>query len=269
MRAWIYENGKTGQIGELLPLLMEKGQKRKPLVIAAAGAGGKTSLLWQLAGEARRMGLRTVLGTTTHMLLYRDTAVLDGDERRAAALLEERGFVCIGTPCAGAAAGNEVKCQRAPARLRQLLKERAELILEEADGSRRLPAKFPRADEPVLYGDTGLLLAVMGLSALERRAGEAFHRRELYPGGLSPETSLAEEHLACALSEGYLRRVPMLPASECLGEAHPCRGVRVIPVLNQADTPERLASAQRILETVLTDGEAGLITCFRDGAMNG
>src|SRR6185295_6956166 len=36
-------------------------------VVAVAGAGGKTTLVYRLAAEARTLGLRVVVTTTTHM----------------------------------------------------------------------------------------------------------------------------------------------------------------------------------------------------------
>ncbi|HEY3122279.1 MAG TPA: putative selenium-dependent hydroxylase accessory protein YqeC, partial [Vicinamibacteria bacterium] len=36
-------------------------------VVAVAGAGGKTTLVYRLAEEARRCGLRVLVTTTTHM----------------------------------------------------------------------------------------------------------------------------------------------------------------------------------------------------------
>ena len=264
MNVWKYCNGNSRKVNNILELLLEQAGERKsgPLVIAAAGAGGKTSLLWRLAQEARALGIRTVLGTTTHMLLPESASVLDGDAGRAAEILERDGFVCIGTPCPDwkkkegqdrplppGMQGGAVKCQKAPEPLRELLKERAELILEEADGSRRLPSKFPREDEPVLSEDTDILLAVMGLSSLGKTIKDAFQRYELYPGGIQEQEAIRPEHLAEALRSGYVARVPQLH-----------RSVTVIPVLNQADTPALISQAEAILDLAAQEAPYGLIT---------
>lgn len=267
---WKHENGEIREVPALLKLLLKqkKSGVSGPFVIAAAGAGGKTSLLWSLAREACRVGMKTVLGTTTHMLLPERLSVLDGDEKRAVKLLERDGFVCIGTPCPGWKGSAErdgqlppgikdsaVKCQKAPASLRSLLSSHADLILEEADGSRRLPAKYPRADEPVLSADTDVVLAVMGLSALGKAVGDAFHRYEMYPGGLAEKELIRPEHLAEALRSGYIDRVPALHS-----------GGAVIPVLNQADTAERISQAGEILSLVSGEVPYGLITRLRPEA---
>lgn len=267
MKIWKYENGLSQEVSSLLQLLLHKKSTggRRPFVIAAAGAGGKTSLLWNLAYEACRMGIKTVLGTTTHMLLPQDQSVLDGDGERAVELLNRDGIVCIGTPCAGwttdadrdgqlpsGIKGSAVKCQKAPEALRELLKSHADLILEEADGSRRLPAKYPRADEPVLSADTDIVLAVMGLSSLGKAVGDVFHRYELYPGRLNAEDYVRPEHLVKALQSGYISRIPDV-----------CSSADVIPVLNQADTPGRISQAEEILFMMTSAVPYGLITCLR------
>lgn len=267
MKIWKYENGISQEVSSLLKLLLNQknADDSDPFIIAAAGAGGKTSLLWSLAHEACRMGIKTVLGTTTHMLLPQDQSVLDGDEERAIELLNRDGIVCIGTPCAGwktgadrngqllsEAKGSAVKCQKAPEALRELLKSHADLILEEADGSRRLPAKYPRIDEPVLNADTDIVLAVMGLSSLGKTAGDAFHRYELYPGRLTAEDYVRPEHLVKALQCGYISRVPDMRS-----------GAAAIPVLNQADTPGRISQAEEILSMLSCAVPYGLIACLR------
>lgn len=252
MKIWMYENGISQEVSSLLKLLLNKKNTDSgyPFVIAAAGAGGKTSLLWSLAQEACSMGMKTVLGTTTHMLLPREQSVLDGDEERAVELLNRNGIVCIGTP--SEIKGSAVKCQKAPEVLREFLKAHADLILEEADGSRRLPAKYPRADEPVLNKDTDVVLTVMGLSSIGKTVGDAFHRYELYPGRLNAEEYIRPEHLAKALQSGYISRIPDM-----------CSGAAAIPVLNQADTPGRISQAEEILSMLAGAVPYGLIACLR------
>ena len=56
---------------------------KKPFHIAAVGSGGKTTLLYTLAREARERGLSVLLLPTTHMQLPERDGVLTGRAERA------------------------------------------------------------------------------------------------------------------------------------------------------------------------------------------
>ncbi|MFQ9395895.1 MAG: hypothetical protein ACLR2E_20080 [Lachnospiraceae bacterium] len=78
-------------------------------------------------------------------------------------------------------------------------------MLVEADGSRRLPLKYPNATEPVVPEDTDLILAVTGLSAPRKRSGEI----------LSPEGTCRgspRQSLLAALRSVNLRASDRTPA---------------------------------------------------------
>ena len=90
----------------------------------------------------------------------------------------------------------------------------------EADGSRRLPVKFPNSTEPVIPEGTGRVIAVAGLSALGRPFDEVCHRAPLAREALGiPEgASVTPGIIARLLLAGYGRFSPTV-------------------LLNQADTP--------------------------------
>ncbi|WP_276874600.1 selenium cofactor biosynthesis protein YqeC, partial [Anaerotruncus massiliensis (ex Togo et al. 2019)] len=90
----------------------------------------------------------------------------------------------------------------------------------EADGSRRLPVKFPNSTEPVIPEGTGRVIAVAGLSALGRPVDEVCHRAPLAREALGiPEgASVTPGIIARLLLAGYGRFSPTV-------------------LLNQADTP--------------------------------
>jgi probable selenium-dependent hydroxylase accessory protein YqeC len=56
------------------------------------------------------------------------------------------------------------------------LRERADIIVIEADGAHRRPLKFPGDNEPVILDETDIVIAVSGLDALGKMAGEVCHR---------------------------------------------------------------------------------------------
>lgn len=136
---------------------------KKPFHIAAVGSGGKTTLLYTLAREARERGLSVLLLPTTHMQLPERDGVLTGRAEEVIEKLKKDGFAVAGVPVGS----SEIKKIGFPGwETYEKAGAFADLVLVEADGSRRLPLKYPNATEPVVPEDTDLILAVTGLSAL-------------------------------------------------------------------------------------------------------
>ena len=124
-------------------------------LIGVVGAGGKTTLIYLLARELTEMGYRVAITTTTHMQA----------EGRY-------GLVPVGTLC------EEGKIKGFSADFPQTLLENCDVVLVEADGSRRLPLKVPAEHEPVLPKGTDLIIGVAGASAVGKTFQEACHRYE-------------------------------------------------------------------------------------------
>ena len=106
----------------------------------------------------------------------------------------------------------------------------ADIVLIEADGSRRMPCKAPASREPVLLPECDTVLAVAGLSALGRPLREVCFRLDEACALLhtAPDVPLTPELLAALLaSEAGGRKL--------VGERAFCA------VLNQADDPARRA----------------------------
>lgn len=70
----------------------------KPFHIAAVGSGGKTTLLYTLAREARERGLSVLLLPTTHMQLPERDGVLTGKAEDVIEKLKKDGFAVAGIP---------------------------------------------------------------------------------------------------------------------------------------------------------------------------
>jgi xanthine dehydrogenase accessory factor len=102
----------------------------------------------------------------------------------------------------------------------------ADVVLVEADGSRRMPLKYPAAHEPVIPANADEIVLCVGLSALGRPAREVCHRLELAIEALrlrpefadldlGPDTIITPRHIEALLQEGYLRplraRYPNIP----------------------------------------------------------
>lgn len=173
-------------------------------IITLTGAGGKTTLLYALAGYLSRTE-NTLLTTTTHIVEPRDlpNAVLITREDAAAlraAFLSSR-LAALGIPVSGpsgaagpsetpaaadtagrlvpttaaslAAADGPVLKWRAPSlSFLDEIRDIPARIVCEGDGSRRMPVKIPRQGEPVLYPGTDTVIGVIGLSCLGQPASE-------------------------------------------------------------------------------------------------
>ena len=217
----------------------------KPFVISVVGAGGKTSLIRHLAYEAMERGERVLVTTTTHMFApqafgaYSVRAARERLEREHLAVLGKKEGEKIAFP-----GENEILEAG----------ERADFILIEADGSRRLPVKVPRAGEPVILPKTDEILCVQGLSALKRPLAQVCCRLDealaiLRAQGIAAdeERAVSEEMIAAFSGEGYLRP---------LRSAYP--QAKVLAVFAQADCEETKRSGERILQ-ILGEKEGWVI----------
>ena len=206
-------------------------------LISLVGAGGKTSLMFALAGELALAGQRVLITTTTHIFRPPGEVILEPDP----SALEER---LSGRPIPGEAivlAGEENPSAGGP-KLAGLGEEAvddlwmadvAEYILVEADGAKKRPIKAPRPHEPVVPRQTTVIIGVIGLSALGREADQetVFGFEEFKAiTGIEPGTPIRPEHAASLIT---------LPQG--LFKSAPPEAMRVV-LLNQAESGEtRLA----------------------------
>ncbi len=164
--------------------------------ICAVGAGGKTSLLYELAEEYRQEGKRVLLTTTTKMYLPEKDGVLDGTAKEIKEKLERDGFAVAGSVF------SEEKMGSLPKAVFDEVFSFADVVLVEADGSKRMPLKMPRQDEPVLPEECDFLVTVAGLSALEQPWEQACHRFALVSSMFSGKT-VTEGDIFPILQAGY------------------------------------------------------------------
>lgn len=219
--------------------LEEKTGSRKgcPYVISVAGAGGKTSFLRQLAREGRERGKRVLISTTTHMAAPERYGVFDGQPDSVKAMLDKEKTAVVGTLLDN----GKITCPG-----EEFLKEiavLADLVLIEADGSKRLPMKIPAVTEPVIPLWSDEIYVVNGLSALERKPEEICHRWYLWEGRVPEEEGVTPELMAFLLKEKYIKP---------LRAAFPEKSVTVI--LNQADDEGKRRQAEEILSLMQENG---------------
>lgn len=198
--------------------------------VAVAGCGGKTSLIGLLAQENAHS--RVLVMPTTKIYPMRQADVVLCTSRKACLAHRPRA----GIQCLGVLDEATGKLTAPPQADWAALVAGYDLVLMEADGSRGLPLKGWRKDEPVVPGFTTLRLGVLPIAALGLPAtGEtvcnlpAFHALTgLAPGGLVGPNELA------AMAGDMLRRGP---------------GAAVL-VLNQVESAAQLENAGLVAEAV-------------------
>jgi probable selenium-dependent hydroxylase accessory protein YqeC len=184
--------------------------------LAIVGGGGKTTVLLELARQARAAGLKSgVVTTTTRMWLPSEPWLsLNGDSdgwKLSARRVD--GMKALGLT------GPQVDL---------LASERpGQPLLIEADGSRGRPLKVHGPDEPVVPSCARQTLALVGLSALGQVWSDAVvHRAELWP---DDERSIDVDVLCRVLAKMLTRLSPT-----------------TVVLLNQVDQPHQLAAAHEV-----------------------
>ena len=205
-------------------------------VVAVIGSGGKSTLLREMAREASGRGARVVLATTTHFLAFEGMPlVTSGEEGDVRAALSQGGIACVGT-----LTGDDLGRLGAPAHGIGELARAADLVLVEADGSKRLPLKAHASHEPVVPAEAALTVAVVGASGFGGRVGNVVHRAELL-----------RERLDCDAND---EATPELMARSMADEI--ARGL-IAPthvIVNQAEGAERLSCARRFATALREQG---------------
>lgn len=227
--------------------------------LALVGAGGKTTVLFQIAREYPP----PVLVTTTTHFAEAQTALADvhivldhpqdvarlSAPAQAAADLPHALIVLSGAPDGqGRLMGLEGGTL---AELRRFADENAIPLLIEADGARQLPLKAPAGHEPALPPFVDTVIVVAGLSALGKPLSPQWvHRPERFSQltGLGMGEPITIESLGRALlhPQGGLKAIP--PAA------------RRICLLNQADTLDLQAQAQAL--ALQAPGKTGLLAGY-------
>ena len=208
-------------------------------VVSVVGAGGKTTLVYRLAAEARSAGWRVLVTTTTHMGTLHEATT-------GPVLVEAESDIEVDLARALATEGRATVLGRRvrPDKIEGLAPERvdalvatADLVLVEADGARGRSLKVPAAHEPVIPASTTLVIVVAALDVLGRPLDAAtVHRLELVCA-------------ATGAPEGALVDPALLAAALVHPSSYPSRireGVRSGVFLNKADDDAAIGVAAKM-----------------------
>jgi molybdenum cofactor cytidylyltransferase len=229
--------------------LAEALQVRPRDVVAFVGAGGKTTAMFQLANELVKQKWRVISTTTTRIaqdeMRFAPQTVGFGHGMRLPESLpkqvQQHRHVFVFTKIE---ADKKVKGVR-PAWLDENLATASylDVLVVEADGSRRLPMKAPLTNEPAMPQTATLVVPVIGIDALGQPLNEEYiygadviHRSTGHPMG-KPVTA---ELIAAVLMH------PQLGLKDVPSRA------RVAPIINKV-TSDTLEDARKIARYLLTD----------------
>lgn len=201
-----------------------------PGVTAVVGGGGKTTLIRCLAEELCE-DARVLMLTTTHMWPPPCATLLSPNRAEIQAAFGHTRLLAAGDP------GAEGKLTAVLA-LGEKLEGLADYVLVEADGSRGLPLKAPAAHEPVLPEQARLTIAVAGMACAGLTVAQAAHRPQHY-------AQVAQCAWDAAVTPQMVARVLASPQGQRKGV-----GGRFAVVLNQADTPVRVAFARAVAKAL-------------------
>ena len=208
-------------------------------VLSVVGGGGKTSLIFRIMEELTAVGKKVLITTTTHMAYEPDRPFAeDGDMISIKQNLEECGYTIV--------ASLDREKHKIGALSEEKLKEikvLADVMLIEADGAKRYPLKVPASWEPVIWGQTDLVIAVAGLDAVGEPICKVCHRSNRVADFLGKETEekLTEEDI-----------VRIVLSTEALRKCVDGREYRVL--LNKADIPGKSQVAESIADRLEEQG---------------
>ena len=217
-------------------------------IVAMVGGGGKTTAMFRLAREMVDRGGSAITTTTTRIFAAQialspaHVAAADATrERVSAALSAHRQVLVIGptNPGDGKADGVSLDLFR---RLRTWCP--GVCILNEADGSRMRPFKAPAEHEPVIPGETTLVVPLVGADVFGKPLdAEHVHRPELVSAlsGAPLGTPITPEIVACVLAhpEGGRKNAPA--------------GARVVALINKVESLPDLKPARETAERLLRE----------------
>ena len=179
----------------------------KPGVTALVGGGGKTSLLYHLAGELSRRG-SVAITTTTH-IKKPDQFPFAAAAEEAKMLLAEKKYVCIGT---------EAEDNKLTAPTFAGWENIADYVIVEADGAKMHPLKAHAEYEPVIPAGCENVICVVGASGFGRAVALAAHRPEIYAAlaEVSEQTNVTPEIAAKVVEKEALHTRVFLNQTDAL-----------------------------------------------------
>jgi probable selenium-dependent hydroxylase accessory protein YqeC len=146
-------------------------------VISVVGGGGKTSLMFKLARELSVAGKKVITTTTAHILEpsaeESSCVIVEEDEDDLLSRLSEEIGKHNQVTVARLRPGNGKLKGLLPQTVDRIASLKlVDYIINEADGAARKPIKAPNATEPIIPTSTTLVIAVVGIDALDGKLSQ-------------------------------------------------------------------------------------------------
>jgi probable selenium-dependent hydroxylase accessory protein YqeC len=191
-------------------------------VVAFVGAGGKSGAIFAAANGICRAGMKVLVAPTTKMLLGEADKIGPLVTSEDAGELREKAEQVLSESPAVVAGSGMISKNRVggvdPGWIGDLA-PLVDVVLVEADGSRRRPIKGTAEHEPVLPEPATLIVAVGNVSALGTPVDEEHvHRPEVFSDltGVGQGQSITPAAFATALARGSLAKVPQTARTAAL-----------------------------------------------------
>lgn len=228
-------------------------------IISFVGAGGKTSLIYALAKEFDELGKRVIVTTTTNMFMPENNVVLTENIDDIKEMLTKTNIVTVGIQSEALVRSPDSSCSNSRKKIKGVsldlaskLIDIADIVLVEADGSKRLPLKVPANHEPVILEGTTMVIGIAGLDALGKSVSEICHRSNLVVNLLNVD----ENHIVTP------KDIAVILSSKKGQRKNVNCDYRVI--INKADNINQIDEAKKIVSALYNIGvDESAITTFR------
>ena len=183
-------------------------------VAAFVGAGGKSSAILAISGELTQAGMKVVVAPTTKMLLSEADKIgplVTSEDATELRLKIENALSEASAVVAGSGMLSKNRVGGVDPEWIGDLAPLADVVLVEADGSRRRPIKGTADHEPAIPDAATIVVAVANVHALGTPVDEEHvHRPDVFSKltGVEPGQSITPKAFALALARGSLSRVP-------------------------------------------------------------
>jgi probable selenium-dependent hydroxylase accessory protein YqeC len=219
-------------------------------VISLVGGGGKTTIMFKLAGELSRHH-KCVITTTTTKIFEPSSSetqlvLVEADEQKLMkSLLRNMDDYHIIT-----LARERLALEKLGGISTDLIAKLAQLetiysVVVEADGAAHRPLKAPNATEPIIPNTTSTIIAVMGIDGFGCKLNDkTVFRAEIAAGllGMSMNEKLTPEAIAVLITH---------PSGITKGSPE---NARIIPFINKADLDPNLIHSNEIAKKILAAG---------------
>ncbi len=223
-------------------------------IISLVGAGGKTTLMSALSRELSCGNESVTTTTTTKIFEWQapgEKLIIEADENKmlelAVQALQQHRHITLASKKMPDVNKLDGISPQMIVKLADL--EQVDYIIIEADGAARKPLKAPNATEPVIPSNTTLVIAIVGIDALNKKLDrENVFRPEI----VSKLTGLAIGELVTpdAIAALIVHRKGITRGSP--------PDARIIPVINKMDITKSGAEAEALAYKILEVGHPGI-----------